>query len=46
MEKSFLFALSASLAKRAVKNILSLTRIAKLGPSRHAGRFKGLINDV
>ncbi|MBW1898125.1 MAG: hypothetical protein JRI61_03605, partial [Deltaproteobacteria bacterium] len=29
--------------KRAVKEILALTRIAKLGPSRLAGRFKGLI---
>ena len=41
----FLSAHSASRAKRAVKNILSLTRIAKLGPSRLAGRFKGLINN-
>jgi hypothetical protein len=39
----FLSANSASRAKWAVKNILSLTRIAKLGPSRHTGRFKGLI---
>jgi hypothetical protein len=50
MEKSFVSVLSASRAKprmgrdkRAVKNILSLTRIAKLGPSRPAGSFKGLI---
>ncbi len=35
---------SASLAKRAVKNILSPSRIAQLGPSRPAGRFKSLIN--
>ena len=35
---------SASRAKRAVKNILSLTRIAKLGSSRLASSFKGLIN--
>ncbi len=35
-----------ALAKRAVKNMLSLTRIAKLGPSRLAGRFKGLIKLV
>ena len=27
-----------------MKKILALTRIAKLGPSRTAGRFKGLIN--
>ena len=38
------FANSASQVKRAVKNILSLDRKAKLGPSRVAGRFKGLIN--
>ena len=32
----------ASRAKRAVINILSLTRIAKLGLSRTAGRCKGV----
>ncbi len=29
-----------------MKNILALTRIAKLRPSRFAGRFKGLINSA
>ena len=37
---------SASRAKRAVENILSLIRIAKLGPSRHAGRFMGSIKHM
>jgi hypothetical protein len=35
---------SATLAKRAVNKTLSLTRKAKLGPSRLAGRFMELIN--
>jgi len=32
----------ASRAKRAVKYILSLTRIPKLGPSLVAGKFRGV----
>jgi hypothetical protein len=34
----------ASLAKRAVKNILSLTRIAKLGPTSKTGGLWVLFN--